>query len=216
MSSHQPIGSLASLNASLTIAVFDAQTATEWVPTKPAATKAQFTGHPAEIMRGLSKGEEVTAIDVGASSGFAFELEGKSGQLEAYRLADGTLALVAPPRSWWSDPAHHGDHADDVGALFAEVLGAAAIAEATELGQLEVRSGKLAAVYLWMKQVGAARELAARVPSGGALAFGDGYGEGNSGLIVDIGAGRYRMLRGELAAPWDGDQSLVAMYLVRD
>lgn len=216
MTSLQPIGSLASLNASLIIAVFDAQTATEWVPTKPAATKAQFTGHPAEIMRGLSKGEEVAAIDVGASSGFAFELEGKSGQLEAYRLANGTIALVAPPRSWWNDPAHHGDHADDVGALFAEVLGASAIDEAIEVGQLEVRSGKLAAVYVWMKKVGAARDLAATVPSGGALAFGDGYGEGNSGLIVDIGAGRYLLMRHEVAAPWDGDQPLVAMYLVRD
>src|ERR1700730_10692729 len=98
-----PIGSIASLNASLTIAVFDAMTATEWVPTKPAATKAQFTGHPAEIMRGLAKGEEVTAIDVGASSGYAFELEGKSGRIDAYLLEDGTLALVAPPRAWWID-----------------------------------------------------------------------------------------------------------------
>ena len=66
----------ASLNASHTIAVFDAQAATDWIPTKPAATKAQISGHPAEIMRGLSKGEEITAIDVGASSGYAFELEG--------------------------------------------------------------------------------------------------------------------------------------------
>jgi hypothetical protein len=96
MTSRQPIGSIASLNASLTIAIFDARAATEWIPTKPAATKAQFTGHPAEIMRGLGKGEDVTAIDVGASSGFAFELEGKSGRIDAYRLDDGTLALVAP------------------------------------------------------------------------------------------------------------------------
>jgi hypothetical protein len=91
------------------------------VPTRPAATKAQFTGHPAEIMRGLAKGEEHAAIDVGASSGFAFELEGKSGRIEAYRLDDGSVALVAPPRAWWRE--HHGDHAGEIDALFAEVLG---------------------------------------------------------------------------------------------
>ena len=212
----QPIGSIASLNASLTIAVFDARTATEWVPTKPAATKAQFTGHPAEVMRGLGKGEEITSIDVGASSGYAVELEGKSGRIDAYRLDDGTLALIAPPRAWWIDPAHHGDHADEIDALFADVVAAGGADEATEVGQLELPSGKLAAVYLWLKKVGAARDLAATVPDGGALAFGDGYGEGNGGLIVDVGPGRFRLLRHEVAAPWDADQSLVAMYLVRE
>jgi hypothetical protein len=216
MTSRQPIGSIASLNASLTIAVFDAASATEWIPTKPAATKAQFTGHPAEIMRGLSKGEELTAIDVGASSGYAFELEGKSGRLDAYRLDDGTLALMAPSRAWWSDPAHHGDHAEEVAALFAEALDANAIADATEVGQLELRSGKLVAVYMWLKKVGAARDLASTVPTGGALEFGDGYGEGNGGLIVDIGAGKYLLMRRDVAAPWDAAQSLVTMYLVRD
>ncbi len=215
MTFRQPIGSIASQNASLTIAVFDARTATEWVATKPAATKAQFTGHPAEIMRGLGKGEEVTAIDVGASSGFAFELEGKSGRLDAYRLDAGTLALVAPPRAWWRDPAHHGGQADEVDALFAEVVGAGGVDEATEVGQLELPSGKLAAIYMWLKNVGAARDLASTVSIGGVLAFDDGYGEANGGLIVDLGPGRYLLLRREVAAPWDEDQSLVAMYLVR-
>jgi hypothetical protein len=201
-----PIGSIASLNASLTIAIFDARSAADWVPTRPAATKAQFTGHPAEIMRGLAKGEDVTAVDVGASSGFAFELEGKSGKLDAYRLADGTLALVAPPRSWWQ--------ATDADALFAEILEVDAIADATDLGALELVSGKLAVVYLWLKKVGAARDLAVTVPSGGALAFGDGYGDGNSGLIIDLPPGSYRLLRHEVTAPGDPAQALVAMYLV--
>jgi hypothetical protein len=216
MTSRPPIGSIASQNASLTIALFDALTATEWVPTKPAATKAQFTGHPAEIMRGLSKGEEFTAIDVGASSGYAFELEGKSGRLDAYRLDDGTLVLVAPPRAWWIDPANHGDHAEDVDALFAEVISVGAVDEATEVGRLELPSGKLAAVYIWLKRVGVARDLAATVPSGAAVAFGDGYDEGNGGLIVDVPPGRYRLLHGNVAARWDEDQSLVAVYLVRE
>ncbi len=212
--SPQPIGTIASLNASLTIAVFDAANATDWVPTKPAATKVQFTGHPAQIMRGLAKGEELTAIDVGPSSGYAFELEGKSGQLDAYRLDDRTLALVAPPREWWNE--HHGDHATELDVLFAEVTGAANIDDASEIGQLELASGKLAIVYLWLKKVGAARDLAATVPRGGALAFGDGYGEGNGGLIVDLGAGKYRVSRSEIAAPWDDEQSVVAMYFVRE
>lgn len=213
MTLQPPIGTIASLNASLTLAIFDAQSATDWVPTKPAATKAQFTGHPAEIMRGLAKGEELTAIDVGSSSGVAFELEGKSGKLDAYRLDDGTLALVAPSHAWWIDPAHHGAHAAEVDALFAEVL--SGVSDATEVGELELTSGKLAAVYLWLKKVGAARDLAATVPSGGALSFGDGYGENHGGLVVDLGPGRYQLLRHEIAAPWDADQSLVAMYLVR-
>ncbi len=200
-----PIGSIASLNASLTVAVFDARSATDWVPTKPAATKAQFTGHPAEIMRGLAKGEELTAVDVGASSGFAFELEGKSGKLDAHRLADGTLVLVAPPRAWWQ--------AAEADALFDELLAQGGVDAATELGELELASGKLAVVYLWLKKVGAARDLAATVPSGGSVEFGDGYGDGNGGLIIDLPPGRYRLLRNEIAAPWDADLALVAMYL---
>ena len=196
------IGSLASLNASLTIAMFDARAAADWVPTKPAATKAQFSGHPAEILRGLGKGEELTAIDVGPSSGFAFELEGKSGKIDVYRLDDGTVALVAPPRAWW--------RAADADALFDKVLGTAGLDEATEVGELELESGKLAIVYMWLKKVGAARDLAATVPSGGAVEFGDGYGEGNGGLIVDLPPGRYRLLR--LEQPW-AEQALVVMYL---
>jgi hypothetical protein len=206
-----PIGSIASQTASLTIAVFDASAAAEWVPTKPAATKAQFTGHPAEVMRGLAKGEEVAAVDVGASSGFAFELEGKSGRIDAYRT-DAALVLVAPPRAWWLE--HHAEHADAIDGWVDELLGA--IDDATDVGELELTSGKLVAVYMWLKKVGAARELAATMPAGGVLEFGDGYGDGNGGLIVDLGAGRYRLARHELAAPWDGDQSLVAMYVVRE
>ncbi len=216
MTTREPIGTIASLNASLTIALFDARTAADWVPTKPAATKAQFTGHPAEIMRGLSKGEEMTAIDVGASSGFAFELEGTSGRIDAYRLDDGTLVLAAPARAWWIEPANHGDHADAVEALFAEVVGPAGVEQATQVGELELASGKLAAVYLWLKKVGAARDLAAAMPAGGVVAFGDGYGDGHGGLIVDVGVGTYRLLRHEAAAPWADDQALVAMYLVRE
>ncbi len=216
-SSSPPIGSLASLNASLTIVVFDARSATDWVPTRPAATKAQFTGHPAEVMRGLAKGEEVAAIDVGASGGYAFELEGKSGRLDVYRLADDTFALVAPPRDWWLDAAHHGAHAAEVDALFDAALAAdPATEDATEVGPLELPSGKLAAVYLWHKKIGAARELALTVPRAGALAFGDGYGAGNAGLIVDVGPGTYALARRELEAPWDPAQALVVMYLTRD
>ncbi|MEO8844279.1 MAG: hypothetical protein ABI591_10005 [Kofleriaceae bacterium] len=206
-----PIGSIASQTASLTIAVFDASAAAEWVPTKPAATKAQFTGHPAEVMRGLAKGEEVAAVDVGASSGFAFELEGRSGRIDAYRAGTG-LVLVAPPRAWWLE--HHAEHAGALDAWFDELL--AAVDDANEVGELELTSGKLLAVYMWLKKVGAARELATALPAGGAVELGDGYGDGNGGLIVDLGPGRYRLARHELAAPWANDQSVVAMYIVRD
>jgi len=208
---NQPIGSLASQTASLTIAVFDAAASAEWVPTKPAATKAQFTGHPAEVMRGLAKGEDVAAIDVGPSSGFAFELEGKSGRIAAYRTPGAALVLVAPPRGWWLE--HHADHAEAIDALFDDVLGAAD--DASEVGELELTSGKLAVVYMWLKKVGAARELAANLASGGAVEFGDGYGDGNGGLIVDLGPGRYQLARHEIAAPWDAAQALVAMSFTR-
>ena len=93
MTALEPIGSITSQTASLTVVVFDASSAADWVPTKAAATKAQFTGHPAEVMRGLAKGEEAAAIDVGASAGFAFELEGTSGKLDAYRAAAGGARL---------------------------------------------------------------------------------------------------------------------------
>ncbi len=211
-----PIATIASQTASLTIAVFDASTAGAWVPTKAAATKAQFTGHPADIMRGLGKGEELTAIDVGASAGFAFELEGKSGRIEVYRVDAATVALVAPPRAWWNDAANHGAHANEIEALFVDALEADGPDAATELGELELSSGKLAAVYMWHKKVGAARELAAAVSSGGALAFGDGYGEREGGVVVDLGPGKHRLLKRELDAPWDDGPSLVVMYFVRE
>ena len=47
------------------------------------------------------------------------------------------------------------------------------------------------------------------------LAFGDGYGR-ESGLVVDVGEGPHRLLKRELEAPWDADQSLVVMHLVRE
>ncbi len=200
------IGSITSQTASLTIVVFDAASAADWIPTKAAATKAQFTGHPAEVMRGLAKGEEAAAIDVGASAGFAFELEGKSGKLDAYRAATAALVFVAPPRGWWLE--RHPDAAETIDALIAQAI--SGDDDASELGEIELTSGKLAAVYLWLKKVGAARELATTIPSNGAASFGDGYGDGNGGLVVDLGPGRYRLARHELATPWD-DETLVAV-----
>ncbi len=198
------IATIASPTASLTLVVFDASAATEWIPTKPAANKAQFTGHPAEVMRGLAKGEEVTTVDVGPSTGLAFELEGKTGRIEAYRSAD-ALVLVAPPRTWWAE--HHADH--EIEALFAEAL--AASDDATEVGELELTSGKLLAAYMWLKNMGAAKELAATMTS--ATTFGDGYADGDGALIVDLGPGRYRLARHETTASWDDDQVLVTMFV---
>lgn len=195
----QLLGSINSLNASLTVAVFDARSADAWVPTKSAENKAQFTGHPAEILRGLAKGEDVTPIDVGPSSGVAFELEGVSGQLDAYRIADG-IALVGPARAWWRD---------DADARFAELLGA--VEDATELAEIEIESGRVTVVYLWLRRVGLAKEL--EVPSGGAASFSDADGTMTGGLVIDLAAGRYSVRRHELAAP-DG-RVLVAMFFVR-
>jgi hypothetical protein len=188
-----PLATLSSATASLTVAVFDARSADAWVPTKAAENKAQFTGHPAQILRGLGKGEELTPIDVGPSTGVAFELEGTSGRLDAYRIENG-IALVAPARSWW---------AADVDAMFTELLGAAD--DASELGEIELDSGRLAVVYMWLAQVKQAKELA--VPAGGAASFG----ENNGGLVIDLEPGRYRVLRHELG----DDPPLVAMFFLR-
>jgi hypothetical protein len=200
----EPLAIISSQTASLTIAVFDAATATAWVHTKAAATKAQFTGHPAEVMRGLGTGDDVAPIDVGASNGFAFELEGSSGKLAVYRIDERTLALVAPPRAWWDDPRADG--------LFAEALRRDALDAADEVGELESTSGRLAAVYIWHHKVGLALGLVP--PAGGATTFGDGYGE-DSGVVVDIGAGMHRLLKRELAAAWDDTRALTVMYLAR-
>jgi len=200
----QPFGTIASTTASLPLVIFDARTATDWIATKPAATKAQFTGHPAEVMRGLSKGEDVAPIDVGASNGFAFELEGKSGKIDAYRVAGG-VALVAPPRAFWAD------HDEEVDTMFDAILGDQE--DAAEQGELELASGKLFAMYLWHHKVGGARDLATTVPPGGALAHGDGY-HANAGLIIDLAPGTYTLSRREVVAPWDDTRALVAMYLL--
>ena len=200
-----PIATIASQTASLTVAVFDASTATAWVPTKGAAHKAQFTGHPAEIMRGLAKGEEAVGFDVGASPAFAFELEGKSGHIEVYRIDDATLALVAPPRAQWSG---------DADALFEDAL-RGPDEDATDIGSIDLASGKLAAIYMWHKKFGAAAELATKVGDGGAVTFGDGYGDGEGGVVIDAGIGTHALKKRELVAPWDEDQTLVVMYVVR-
>ena len=210
MTAPHRIGSIASTNASLIVAVFDASTASAWEPTAAmAATKAQFTGHPAQILRGLGQGAELTEIDVGTSTGFAFELEARTGALEVYRDGD-TLMLVAPPRVWWHEPANHGAHADEVAALFDEVVSARGASDATEHGEITLPSGKLAIVYIWLRTIGAAQELANRVPPGAAMALGDARG----GLVVDLPPGRYRLRRREVAAPWADDQALFAAYLV--
>ncbi|HEY4178034.1 MAG TPA: hypothetical protein VGM90_14405 [Kofleriaceae bacterium] len=181
-----PIATIASRTSSLTVALFDASTASDWVPSKAAANKAQFTGHPAEILRGLAKGEDIAAIDVGASSGVAFELEGKSGRIEVYRVDDSTIALVAPPRSWWQQPAA------EVDALFAEAL---APDEGDET-DLEVPSGKLAIVYMWLDDVGAAVS-----------------GKSDGCAVIEVGAGTHRLHKREIESPWD--QPLVVMYIAR-
>lgn len=182
------LGTIASPTASLILVIIDAAAAPSWVPTKPAANKAQFTGHPAEVMRGLATGEDVTPVDVGPNSGFAFELEGKSGRIDAYRTSAAPLVLVAPPRAWWAE--HHAEHSDELDALFATAL--AAHDDATEVGELELTSGKLLAAYLWLERMG---------PSG------------ESALIVDVTAGSYRLARHETPAPWDDEQVLVTMFL---
>jgi hypothetical protein len=201
----QPLGTIASTTASLPLVIFDARSATDWIATKPAATKAQFTGHPAEVVRGLSKGEDVAPIDVGASTGFAFELEGKSGKIDAYRAAGGALALVAPPRAFWTD------HDVDVDVMFDAILGDQD--DAMEQGELELASGRLFAMCLWHHKVGGARDLATTVPAGGAMPHGDGY-HPNAGLIIDLAPGAYTLARREITAPWDDTRALVAMYLI--
>jgi hypothetical protein len=199
------LATIASQTASLTVALFDAAAAAEWVPTKAAANKAQFTGHPAEIMRGLAKGEEAAPFDVAGSSGLAFELEGQSGRIEIYRLAADMLAFVAPPRSLWTGSA------EAIDALFADAL--ATTDDATELGELELTSGRLAAVYMWHRKVGAAREVT--VGDGGATTFGDGYGAADGGAVIAAGAGTHRLSKRELVAPWDVGQTLVVVYVAR-
>ncbi|MEO8703608.1 MAG: hypothetical protein ABI867_26400 [Kofleriaceae bacterium] len=199
------LATIASQTASLTVALFDAATATEWVPTKPAANKAQFTGHPAQIMRGLAKGEDAAPFDVAGSSGLAFELEGKSGRIEIYRIDRDTLAFVAPPRpSWTGSP-------EAVEVLFADAF--ASTDDASDLGEIELTSGRLAAVYMWHKKVGAARDVA--VSGDGATTFGDGYGDFDNGAVIAATAGTYRLSKRELVAPWDDGQTLVVVYAVR-
>lgn len=163
----QLLGTISSLNASLTVAVFDARSADAWIPTKAAANKAQFTGHPAEILRGLGKGEELTQIDVGSSTGVAFELEGTSGKLDVHCVADG-IAFAAP------------------GTAVEELVED----QATELGEIEIASGRLAAVYIWLPGVNEARDLA--VASGAAASFGEG-----GGVVIDLAPGRYRVLHND-------------------
>lgn len=197
------LAAIASRTQSLTVAAFDAAAAGAWVPTRPAANKAQFTGHPAEVLRGLGTGAELCAIDVGPAAGVAFELEGASGRLEVHRVDAETLVLVAPPPGWWQA------RGEDAAALFAELLAPGAHEAADELGALELGSDALAIVYVWHPGVAAAAGLAAGLAAGGVARLAE-----DAGVVVAVGAGRYRVARREVAGA--SDAALVAMYLSRE
>ncbi len=195
-----PIASIDSQTTSLTVAVFDASSAGQWVPAREADPAPHNTGHPWEIISGLARNEHATPIDVGPAVGLAFELEGTSGKIELYRSGE-SLVLVAPPRGWWQE--NHPDEEFD--NLFTAALESAE--DATDVGALELSSGKLLAVYMWMQNVDAARVL--DVPNGGAVELSD-----RAGVVVDLGVGTYRVARHELEAEWDDSAKLVAMYVI--
>jgi hypothetical protein len=143
------IATITSKTSSLTVAVFDASALPAWVPSKAAANKAQFTGHPSEILRGLSKGDDSTPIDVGAASGLAFELEGKSGQIEVHRVDERTIALVGPPGI---DAAELGDpDLEDDGI------------------EIDVPSGQLAVIYIWIESTKSLGDAGAIIDIGAGM-----------------------------------------------
>lgn len=191
---HQAIGTIRSVNASLTIALLDASFAAAWEPADPAAAKkGELTGHPEQIMAGIRRGDAATRLDVGQGKGVAFDLEGGCGALDVYRVAEDKLVLVEPGHDWFADPDNHGDQADAIEALFSTILAGDVPEDAEELATLDVPSGTLAAMYMWHQDVRAAKTAAERLAPGLAAAVPDANGP--TGLVAAMRPGTYRVLR---------------------
>ena len=206
----RPIGKVASINASLTVALLDAALAKSWEGTDPAlAAKGTFTGHPEKILSGIKNGEDAMLFDVGGGKALALELEGQTGEWDVYRVGEKKLVFVEPPYDWFTDPSNHGDAVAEVDALFAKIVADVLPEETEEIATLAVPSGKLAVVYMWHLDVPSASGVAETLKLGGAAEAGDENGQ--TGFVASLPPGKYRVLR----APVDhGELEAVAAYVV--
>ncbi|MDB4942773.1 MAG: hypothetical protein JWP97_2307 [Labilithrix sp.] len=205
----RPAGQIASPNGSLTFALLDADATTAWEHTDPRTSgKNEFTGHPRKIMEAIQHGQQAASLRIGKLTAVALELEGMTGVCDVYRLADDRLAFVEPPRDWFEDPDNHGGRPEDIAALFEELLADELPVDAEPVGTIDVPSGKLAAVYMWHRDVSAAKTAADQLADGAVARVKDRNGD--SGIVATLPPGKYLV---HVASVAGDDLEAVAAYV---
>lgn len=203
----KPVAQIASINASLTLVLLDAELANAWEPMDAEPDGDDVGGHPQRVIE-LVSNDEVRhgALDVGAGKALVVTLEGASGMADVYKLADGTLAFVEPPRDWWEDEDNYGAKATEIGKLFDDALGGSA--KTTPIGKLSVGSGRLVAFDSNVDLAPVAR-LAKKLGAGDIKGFGDD----DDGVVAAIAPGTYAVSRFETTPKWAEDQPFVVAYV---
>jgi len=206
----KPLGTLESVNGSLTLVLLDADAASDWEPLDEDTDGDDLGGHPQNVVDLLEAREDFvsSALKVGARKATVLMLEGNTGEAEVYRLADGTLMLAEPPRDWWDDEDNYGGRQGEVAALFAEAR--ASSKPSVSVGKVQVSSGVLVAFdsNADIGKVGKAREK--------LTGHGDVKKVGRDGaaLALAVSPGTYAVRRRVLERKWAKGSPLVVAYLV--
>ncbi|NOU31451.1 MAG: hypothetical protein HOO96_26430 [Polyangiaceae bacterium] len=206
----KPVGNIASINASLMLVLLDGALVPAWEPLDPDPEGDDIGGHPQKVVDFLDDDDDFVSgpLKVGKGKALVLSLEAQTGEAEVYRLANGTVALVEPPRSWWDDADNYGKKRVDVAALFDEAL-AGPGKGAKKAGKVDVPSGKLVTFDSNVDVAPASKVLKKALKEGDVKAFGEDEG----GVVIALAPGTYAVRRQVFERKWAEDQPLVVAYL---
>jgi hypothetical protein len=193
------LGGIASLNASLSVLVGDADAAGQWDGPRSVLARASALKRLVKtgvLIVDLADDERGIVVDLGAGQGTADVVLSKAG----------TFAVVEPDWQTLADELAE-DQADPAGA--AAAIGRAIAGKSTALGRVRVTSGKL--VLSWChadltEHAGRLRRV--RPDRGKVRALED------EALIVGVAKGTYAIERREVAVP--GRDEKVVVVVVRN
>lgn len=208
--SGKPIGTIESINGSLTLVLLDADAVAEWEPLDEDTDGDDLGGHPQKVVDLLEADESFIhgSLKVGASKAAVLMLEGNTGEAELYRLADGTLVFAEPPRAWWDDEDNYGSRPSDVASLFEEALQGTKPSAAA--GKVQASSGALL-VFDSNADIGKAGKAREKLTGEGDLKK---VGRDGAALVLALAPGTYAVRRRVLERKWAKGSPLVVAYLI--
>ncbi len=171
---HKPVGTIASINASLILVLLDGALVPSWEPLDPDNDGDDIGGHPQKVVDFLEDDDDFVSgpLKVGKGKALVLSLEAQTGEAELYRLPNGVIALVEPPRAWWDDADNSGKQRGEVAASFAEAL-AGPGKGAKKAGKVDVPSGKLVTFDANADVAPASKVLKKAPKEGDVKAFGE-------------------------------------------